>query len=134
MTALLLVVAAVIALEIQGADTQRAIYAILVFSRTVRIVQVGLMLVLMVLSLSFGFYWNSQAFGIALGFGFYASMELVNHTARALLGSTGNRIWAWVSVLSYQCAALIWLVYATKGRRLPVMDLPEDKAPSSPNR
>jgi hypothetical protein len=125
---LLLMAAALIALKLEGGDAERTMYTILVLSRTARIVQVGLMFILIVLSLSFGFYWNSQAFGIALGFGFYASMELVNHTARALLGPIGNRIWAWVSVLSYQCAAVIWMAYAVKGRKLPVMELPEDKA------
>jgi len=127
-TGLLLMAAAVIALVLQGGDAERTMYTILVFSRTARIVQVGLMFILIVLSLSFGFYWNSQAFGIALGFGFYAAIELVNHTVRALLGPLGHQIWAWVSVLSYQCAAVIWIAYAAKGRKLPVMELPEDKA------
>ncbi|MCU1309536.1 MAG: hypothetical protein JWO20_661 [Candidatus Angelobacter sp.] len=125
--AVLLLMAAVVALKMQGADTEKWLYAIFLFSRTVRIVQVGLMLILVVLSISFGFYWSSQAFGIALGFGFYASTELVNNTVRALLGPNGNRIWSWVSVLSYQCAAVIWIVYAAKGRKLPVMELPENK-------
>jgi hypothetical protein len=131
MNGLLLMAAAAMALKLQGGDGDRTMYTVLVFSRTVRIVQVGLMLILIVLSLSFGFYWSSQAFGIALGFGLYASIELVNHTVRALLGPIGHQIWAWASVLSYQCAALIWIAYAAKGRKLPVMELPEDKDPSS---
>jgi hypothetical protein len=113
---------------LHGGDAERTMYTILVFSRTARIVQVGLMFILVLLSLSFGFYWSSQAFGIALGFGFYASIELVNHTVRALLGPIGHQIWAWASVLSYQCAAVIWIAYAAKGRKLPVMELPDDKA------
>jgi hypothetical protein len=117
----------VIALVVQGADANKVMYTIFVFTRTVRIVQVGLMLILVVLSLSFGFYWSSLAFGIALGFGFYASVELVNSTVRALLGPEGNRIWSLVSVLSFQCAACVWLAYAVKGRKLPVMELPENK-------
>jgi hypothetical protein len=125
--AVLLVIAAVIALVFQGADTDRTIYTIMVFARTVRIVQVGLMLILIVMSLSFGFYWSSLAFGIALGFGFYASVELVNSMVRALLGPDGNRIWSQVSVLSFQCAACVWLAYAAKGRKLPAMELPENK-------
>jgi hypothetical protein len=124
---ILLLVAAAIALCLQGRDGNKFMYTILVLSRTARIVQVGLMLVLIALSLSFGFYWSSQAFGIALGFGFYASIELVNHTVRALLGPVGHQVWAWVSVLSYQCAAAIWIVYAAKGRKSPVMELPENK-------
>jgi hypothetical protein len=127
MNGLLLLIAAAIALRLQGGDANKFMYTILVFSRTVRIVQVGLMLVLIVLSFSFGFYWSSQAFGIALGFGFYASIELVNHTVRALLGPMGHQIWSWVSVLSYQCAAVIWIVYAAKGRKAAVMELPENK-------
>jgi hypothetical protein len=129
--AVLLVIAAVMALKLQGVDTNPTMYTIFVFTRSVRVVQVGLMLILAALSLFFGFYWGCQAFGIAAGFGLYASVELVNHTVRAMLGPIGNQIWSWVSVLSYQCAALIWLAYAIKGRKLPVMELPEDKDPSS---
>ncbi|MCU1308346.1 MAG: hypothetical protein JWN45_3041 [Acidobacteriaceae bacterium] len=125
--AVLLVIAAVIALVFQGADTDKTIYTIMVFTRTVRIVQVGLMLILVVLSISFGFYWSSQAFGITLGFGSYAAVELVNNTVRAMLGPQGNSIWSQVSVLSFQCAACIWLAYAAKGRKLPVMELPDHK-------
>jgi hypothetical protein len=125
--AVLLVIAAVVALVIQGTDTNKVMYTIFVFARTVRIVQVGLMLILVVLSVSFGFYWSSLAFGVALGFGFFASVELVNNTVRAVLGPEGNHIWSWVSVLSFQCASCIWLAYAAKGRKLPVMQLPENK-------
>ena len=57
--AVLLVIAAVIALVMQGADTNKVMYTIFVFTRTVRIVQVGLMLILVVLSIAFGFYWSS---------------------------------------------------------------------------
>jgi hypothetical protein len=125
--AVLLLLAAGLALFQVKTSDYKVIYTILLFTRTVRIVQVGLMLILAVLSAFFGFYWNSLAFGIAAGFGFYAATELVNTTVRTLLGATGNQIFSWVSVLSFQCAIMVWLVYAAKGRKLPVMALPSDK-------
>ncbi|MCU1286606.1 MAG: hypothetical protein JWO13_2956 [Acidobacteriales bacterium] len=127
--AVLLVMAATLALKIQGGDTEKFIYTILVFARTARFVQVGFMLLLVALSLLFGFYWSSQAFGIASGFGLYAAIELINSSVRAMLGPTANLIFGWVSVLSYQLAALIWVAYALKGRKSPVMELPENKLP-----
>jgi hypothetical protein len=127
--ALLLAGAALLAYKLEGGDTDRMMYTILVLSRTARFVQVALMLILVALSSFFGFYWSSQAFGIAAGFGLYASIELINSTVRAMLGPNGNKFWSWVSVLSYQLAALIWLAYALRGRKSPVMELPEAQLP-----
>jgi hypothetical protein len=126
-TAILVLIAAGLALFEVSAIDNKVFYTILLLTRTVRIVQVGLMLVLAVLSAFFGFYWSSQAFGIAVGFGFYATTELINFTVRTTLGTTVNWLFSWVSVLSFQFAIMVWMIYAAKGRKLPLMALPDDK-------
>ncbi len=50
--------------------------AIMTLQRSVRVVQCGLMLFLLVFSRYLGTNWRQKSFGIALGFGAFASVEL----------------------------------------------------------
>jgi hypothetical protein len=123
----LVIIAAVASSLLPIAEKNPIVFKILILMGTARIDQVGLTLILLAISLFFGFYWSSQAFGIIAGFGIYAFIELVNTLVRAKQGPVGNVYWGWISVLSYQFAVAIWVVYAIKGRKLVEMELPEAK-------
>ncbi len=98
------------------------IRAIIVLSSTARSVQVGLFALLASLSIFFGFYWTGFAFGIALGYGLYALEELANILVRASVGTIGQHVYEFVTVLAYDCAILIWLAYALKAKESTQLD------------
>lgn len=85
--------------------------AILTAQRCVRIVQLGLILFLLFFARYLGVSRRQRSFGIALGFGAFAAVEL------ALMASfVGNHLAnPWLSIvnmIAYNCTLGLWLGYA----------------------
>jgi hypothetical protein len=108
--------AAATALVIEVTDGPALLRAIFVLTRTVRIMQVCLFVLLLIGSLFFNFYWQSVPFGVALGYGIYATTEMLVATFRSSLGPAGDLIFAVTKVFSYQVAVLIWILYIYRHR------------------
>jgi len=109
----MLMVAAVVAASTNGANSDPFPNAIMTLERSVRVVQVGLVLFLLVFSRYLGISWKQKSFGIALGFGGFAGVELaliawnwwgsdVHHQAISTL----------VNLAAYDLATLVWIGYA----------------------
>ncbi|HUR36474.1 MAG TPA: hypothetical protein VM009_01570, partial [Terriglobales bacterium] len=105
------------AVVMEAADGPALLRAIFILTRTVRIMQVGLFVLLLIGSLFFNFYWQSVPFGVAIGYGVYATTEMLVTTFRSALGPAGDSIFAVTKVLSYQVAVLIWIVYIYRHRQ-----------------
>lgn len=116
LTVALLALAAGSAFWLETADSPAMLRAILILSRTVRIVQVALLAILLVASLFFNFYWQSLPFGFALGYGVYATIELVAATFRSSLGPSGDTVFVAAKVLSYQLAVMVWIFFIWRHR------------------
>ena len=87
-----------------------------------RVAQISVLLCCLILSAFFGLYWESQAFGIAAGYGFHA---LVILTVFALRKIFGFQIPVDLSSVSYTTAVLIWLRYSLRNAEVPwVAQLP----------
>ncbi|HEY1263510.1 MAG TPA: hypothetical protein VGF06_08300, partial [Terriglobales bacterium] len=87
-----------------------AVEAILIVQRCVRVIQIGLILFLVVFSDYVGVSWRQRSFGIALGFGAFATVELLVVTLRAggyLSLVTGDL----TNMAAYNVSILIWLGY-----------------------
>jgi hypothetical protein len=84
--------------------------AILTLQRSIRVVQCGLVLFLLVFSRYLGTSWRQKSFGIALGFGAFAGVEL----SLVAMGSALNnqRMSSFVNMAAYNLTILIWLGYA----------------------
>jgi hypothetical protein len=84
--------------------------AILTTERCVRVIQCGLVLFLLVFSRYLGISWRQQSFGVALGFGSFASVELavVALGSGSHISSAAARL---VNMASFNCAIGIWVVY-----------------------
>ena len=67
----------------------------------------------------FGLSWQNQAFGIALGFGVFASIELVVIAVRAQMGAIANTAYSHVSGAAYGYGALIWVRYLLAPKPAP---------------
>ena len=106
----MLLVAGVVSVSTNSPTMSPVIQAIVTSQRCVRIVQVGMVLFLLFFAHYVGISRRQHSFGIALGFGAYALIELV------LISSwVGNHLGgAWMSIVNmaaYNCSLMVWLGY-----------------------
>ncbi|MGC2402683.1 MAG: hypothetical protein WA510_23025 [Acidobacteriaceae bacterium] len=107
----MLLVAGVVSVSANSSDTAPWIQAIVTAQRCVRIIQVGMVLFLMSFASYLGVSRRQHSFGIAVGFGSFAFVEL------ALVASwAGNHLGArsvsLINMAAYNGALLIWLGYS----------------------
>jgi len=106
----MLLVAIVVAASSPSAQGWPLIQATLTTQRCVRVIQLGLVLFLLVFSRYLGVSKRQDSFGIALGFGGFAGIELA---CVALF--TGNYLSEvalnLVNMATYNCAIVVWLTY-----------------------
>jgi hypothetical protein len=106
----MLMVSVVVALS-NSSDHSRLAHAVLTLQRSVRLVQTGLVLFLLLFSRNLGVSRRQQSFGIALGFGLFASVELVI-LALASGGFLHQSSLGVVNMATYNLAILTWLGYS----------------------
>jgi len=93
-----------------GADPG-AVKAVLLLETSVRVVQCGLLVFLFALSFFFGLPWQNRLFGIALGFGVYASIDLAATALYSKIGVSAAPAYSQVQSIAYSCGVLIWTFY-----------------------
>ena len=107
----MLLVAIVVALSNPTSPQAPLVQAILTTQRCVRVIQCGLVLFLLVFSKYLGVSWRQHSFGIALGFGAYAGVELAIVALK--VGQLISQLTLdMVNMTAYNCALGVWLVYA----------------------
>jgi hypothetical protein len=109
---LLFLLAILGALSSSEAGGDRVVAAVFSFDRSVRLMQVGLFLVLMLLCRFLRNYSRQPVFGIALGFGVFASVELILVSFVMWYGNNGQA--AIISLLkstAYNAVTLVWIGY-----------------------
>jgi len=116
----MLLVAAVVSVSTDSSHVLPWMQAILTSQRCVRMVQVGMVLFLLFFANYVGVSRRQHSFGIALGFGSFAVLELV------LISSwVGNHLGsAWLSILNmvaYNSTLLVWFGYVAL--KSPARDL-----------
>ena len=96
-----------------GGETSgdRIVTAVFSFDRSVRLMQVGLFLLLMVLCRLLRDCWRQQVFGIALGFGVFASVELILMSFVMWDGSRHGAAVSLLKSLAYNTVTLVWIGY-----------------------
>jgi hypothetical protein len=108
----MLLVAGVVAASTASATEDRIPAAIMTLQRSVRVVQCGLILFLLVFSRYLGTNWRQKSFGIALGFGGFASIEL---SLVALNASTSNvfnqTLSSFINMAAFDATILVWMGY-----------------------
>ena len=110
-TAVLLLVAVVLVAWASGSETDRLTMAYTVVGRAVSIMQGGLLVLLILLSRFLSFPWRSYVFGIALGVGFFASVELGVSAIRSHVGlGISREFFDMVTMATYHCCVLFWIV------------------------
>jgi hypothetical protein len=108
---LLLLIAIVSAFSSQQTGADRVVSAVLSFDRTVRVAQCGLFFLLMILCRFLRNCWRQNVFGIALGFGIFASVELVLVSLVMHFGDGPVAIVSLVKSAAYNGVTLLWIMY-----------------------
>ncbi len=94
-----------------GTNTHESMFIVYLFDRAASILQSGLLVSLFMFSAQIGLSWRSQAFGIALGIGIVAA---VNLAASAIWYETGYAHSVAVNYFvmgTYHACVLIWIFY-----------------------
>src|ERR1700690_3862108 len=111
----MLLMAGVVSISSNSTQGEPWMQAIITSQRCVRIIQVGMILFLLFFSHYVGVSRRQHSFGIALGFGSFAVLELV------LISSwIGNHLGGtWMSILNmaaYNSSLMVWLTYVAVKR------------------
>jgi len=106
----MLLVAGVVSVSTNSSEMEPVVQAVITAQRCVRFIQVGMVLFLLFFAHYVGISRRQHSFGIALGFGSFAVIELV------LISSwVGNHLGGpWMSIANmaaYNCSLLLWLGY-----------------------
>jgi len=99
-----------------GSD--RVAATVFAFDRSMRLMEVGLFLLLMVLCRSLKHCWRQPTFGIALGFGVFASIELILVSLVMRYGNGQEAIVSLVKSTAYNAVTLVWIGYLRHQRHL----------------
>jgi hypothetical protein len=120
----MLLVAIVVAASTPASAEGPLVQSVLTVQRCVRVIQVGLVLFLLVFSRYLGVNWKQYSFGISLGFGAFACVEMLVvalHTAGYITPAGASL----ANTISYDVCILIWLGYVSlkKTARVPTTNL-----------
>ena len=110
--ALVMLMVAVVVTAASPGGTDTLAQAVIIGQRCVRVIQCGLILFLLVFSKYLGVSWRQHSFGIALGLGGYATVDLVG-----LALFSGKQIHpptvSLINTTAYSFAVLTWIGYAS---------------------
>jgi hypothetical protein len=126
-TVVLMLVAVTLVAYSTGSEVSRYTLSLTIVDRIVDIVQCGLLVLLILLARFLSFSWTSYTFGIALGLGFFASVELGISALRAQYGVlAAPNLFADLSMATYHCCVLFWIVNLMRPER------ERNRVPSAP--
>ncbi|MGA7294365.1 MAG: hypothetical protein WBW85_17660 [Terriglobales bacterium] len=106
----MLMVSVVVAFS-NSSDRSLLVHAVTTLQRSVRIVQVGLILFMLLFSRFLGVSRKQISFGISLGFGLFASAELILMALNSG-GYVKEDLFNTINMVSYLAAALAWVGYS----------------------
>jgi hypothetical protein len=107
----MLLVAVIVSASGQALHREPLVEATLILERSIRVVQCGLIMFLLLFSRYLGISWRQRSFGIALGFGFYATIDLsllALHLGAHISQDVANLI----TMSAYILSIGIWIGYS----------------------
>jgi len=107
----LLVIATAVGVSAPATSANSFFNATYALDRAVSVLQAGLLISLFAFSRYFALSWRTHAFGIALGLGIFASVELATSFVWLHLGAFGNRAVNLFTMATYHLCVLIWMFY-----------------------
>jgi len=123
----LLIAALALAVYAGGDHSNRSWFVMNMLDRTALILQTGLLVGLFLFSRYLTLSWRNQVFGIALGLGVYAIVDLIAAAISSQSGFLHADLLDYVSMATYHCSVLIWMFYLLapeRSRSRDMQDLP----------
>ncbi len=111
---LLLLVSILGAVSSNEGSADRVVAAVLSFERSVRLMQCGLFLLIMLLCRVLKHCWRQPVFGVALGFGMFASIELILISLVTVFGDGQEEMVSLVKSLAYNGVTVLWIMYLSQ--------------------
>lgn len=111
---LLLVLAIVTAFTSEQGSADRVVVTVLTFDRSVRVMQCGLFCLLMILCRLLKNCWRQQVFGIALGFGIFASIEMILVSIAMRYGGSVGPTVSLLTSAAYNAITILWIGYLSQ--------------------
>lgn len=108
----MVLVAIVVAASSSVSSDGPMVEAVITAQRCVRVIQVGLILLLLVFSKYVGISWRHFSFGLSLGFGAFALVELLVvalHASGRIPQDTGDL----TNSVMYDLSLLVWVIYSS---------------------
>jgi hypothetical protein len=119
-TVVLMIVAVTVVAYSTGTDLDRYAFAYTVVDRIVSIMQCGLLVLLILMARFLSFPWTSCAFGITLGLGLFASVELGIRAIQAEFGIyIAQDVVDPITMAVYHCCVVFWIVSVLLPERSP---------------
>jgi hypothetical protein len=109
--AVLVLVAIIMGASSAHAQGSPLLSTILALERSVRVMQCGMVLFLLLFSSHLGLTSRHHVFGVALGFGVYAAVDLIIATLRAAFGDLASTQLALLGSLAYLTAVGLWVYH-----------------------
>jgi hypothetical protein len=100
-------------------DQSPLVHALTTLQRSVRIVQLGLILFLLLFSRFLGVSWKQISFGISLGFGLFAGVELLLYALNSG-GFVKQGLLNVINMATFNLAIFVWLGYSLSRKALRV--------------
>ena len=115
---LLFLVAIVGAMSSAEGNEDRIVAAVFSFDRSMRLMEIGLFLLLMLLCRLLKDCWRQPVFGIALGFGVFASVELILVSFVMWNGNGHAEGISLLKSMAYNAVTLVWIGYLRRAPQL----------------
>jgi hypothetical protein len=95
------------------------LFYIVVCEIAIRFLQVFVFAGLVTLVPALGLRWRQYPFGVATGFGLYATVMLLTTIKFSDFGTRFKLLWGWTSVVAYSVAVLIWIWFFSVPQKAP---------------
>jgi hypothetical protein len=118
--AVMLLIAVSSAVSGAATTSDRVQDTILNFDRSMRLMQCGLFLLLVLLSRLLKHFWRQHVFGIALGFGIFASVEFLLVSMLLRFGDAHIEAMSSIKSAAYLGVLLLWIGYIRQRRPIAV--------------
>lgn len=109
--AVMILIAIVGVVTFQQSSADRVVTAVLALDRNMRQMQCGVFLLVLLLCRSFKNFWRDHVFGIALGFGVFAVVELALVTILSRFGEGHIASVSLIKSMAYAAILLLWIGY-----------------------
>jgi hypothetical protein len=113
-----LIMLAVVVIYLQSGNARGIVKGVLLAAEAARIVEVGLIMFLFLASGAFGLHWRQNVFGMALGLGMFAAVELITVTMIGYVSPLIRQSFALAHSISFATSHLIWLGYFLAPERI----------------